>query len=101
MESKFSPAERARICAEADYYTGRAPRPAWLDPKPAPASVRKDAPMDLVRKVHISEPVAADTGQQWADYIERQISDALAPFEEAVGCVIAEERQREREEIKA
>ena len=42
-----------------------------------------------------------DTGQQWADYIERQISDALAPFEEAVGCVIAEERQREREEIKA
>jgi DNA repair exonuclease SbcCD ATPase subunit len=101
MASKFSDEERSRVIAEADYYTGRGPRPSSLDRKPEPKPVRKEAQTNgLVHKVHISEPVAVDAGQEWAAYIERRIEDALAPLQQAVGQVLASEREREREAIK-
>src|SRR5262249_6130876 len=65
---------------------------------------RKEAPRaDVIYKtrelVETASP-AADTGQEWAAYIERQISDALEPLTEAIGKTLASERaknQRERE----
>src|SRR5262245_6045899 len=98
-DSKFTAEERARVIAEANFYTGRGPKPASLEPKPP---VRKEAPnTELIYKTH--EPVetaAADTSSKWAAYIERQILHALEPLQEAVGEIMSEERVSMRAHVK-
>jgi hypothetical protein len=100
-ESKFTPEERQRVIAEADYRTGRGPKPAWLEPKPQPAPVRKEArPTDLVFKTNDNAAVV-DAGQEWAAYIEQRISDAIEPLRDAVAEVLSGERASMREHVKA
>jgi chromosome segregation ATPase len=98
-DSKFSDEERARIIAEANFYTGKGPKPASLEPKPEPKPVRKEGRADLVYKTR-EVAVAADTGQEWAAYIEQRIADAIEPLDEAVGEVLAEERASMRAHVK-
>jgi hypothetical protein len=106
-DTKFSPEERARICAEADYYCGRGPKPASLEPKPEPKpEVRKEAPRsprsDLVYKTRelVETASAAASDEPWWQWVDKRIEAANEAILEATGEVFGRERERERDEIK-
>src|SRR5262249_7875102 len=123
MDSKFSPEERARICAEADYYCGRGPKPASLEPKPAPVQVQREAPTNgLVYKTHesIEQPAADQCGEEWTEWarahvrkgteecnewtrthVAQEVKDLAAELTEAVAEAVGERIGKERIAMRA
>jgi hypothetical protein len=98
-DSKFTPDERARIIAEANFYTGKGPKPASLEPKPDPKPVRKEA-TGLIYKTREVETAATTSGEDWNEWADGRIDHALEAFGESIGGILAGERQRGRDEIK-
>jgi chromosome segregation ATPase len=103
MASKFSDEERARIIAEANFYTGKGPKPPSLEPKPAPKPVRKEAG-NLIYKTREVDTAAIDTEARngaWNQWRDDAIARSEEALQEAIGEILAGERERERDAIKS